>query len=181
LTDGKGETVYFAESLIIFTSNLGIYTEDDRGRRVPNITTDHNYKEMSERIMNEIRQFFNAKLNRPEILNRFGDNFVVFDFIRPDIDKLILVKVLKTIQFNLKKQKNCVFEFDDAFVELFRKLYVKDNLLNGGRGINNRVETHIKNEMVNFMFDQNKTENLNFRVFIDEANQNRVTFQCTGK
>lgn len=180
LTDGKGETVYFGESLIIFTSNLGIYTEDDRGRRVPNITTDHTYDEMSERIMNEIRQFFNAKLNRPEILNRFGDNFVVFDFIRPDVDKLILLKVLKTIQFNLKKQKNCVFDFDDAFVELFRKYYVKDNLLNGGRGINNRVETHIKNEMVNFMFEQNKTENLNFRVFIDEKNQNKVTFQCTG-
>ncbi len=180
LTDGKGETVYFGESLIIFTSNLGVYTEDGLGRRAPNITTDHSYEEMSDRIMNEIRQFFNAKLNRPEILNRFGDNFVVFDFIRPDVDKLILLKVLKTIQYNLKKQKNCFFDFDDAFVELFRKYYIKDNLLNGGRGINNRVETHIKNEMVNFMFEQNKTENLNFRVFVDEKNNNKVTFQCTG-
>lgn len=180
LTDGKGETVYFGESLIIFTSNLGVYTEDERGRRIPNITLDQDYREMSDRIMNEIRQYFNTKLNRPEILNRFGDNFVVFDFIRPDVDKQILVKVLKTIQSNLKKQKNCIFEYDDAFIESFRKIYLKDNLLNGGRGILNRVETHIKNEMVNFMFEQNRTENLNFRVFIDEKKQNKVTFQCIG-
>ncbi len=180
LTDGKGETVYFGETLIIFTSNLGVYTVDERGRRVPNITLEHSYEEMAGRIMNEIRQFFNATLNRPEILNRFGDNFVVFDFIRPDVDKLILVKVLKTIQANLKKQKNCTLEFDDAFVESFRQRFVKDNLMHGGRGINNRVETYIKNEMVNFMFEQNKTENVRFRVFVDPDGR-KVSFECTGK
>lgn len=180
LTDGKGETVYFGETLIIFTSNLGVYTLDERGRRVPNITLDHSYEEMAGRIMNEIRQFFNATLNRPEILNRFGDNFVVFDFIRPDVDKLILVKVLKTIQANLKKQKNCVLEFDEDFVESFRKVFVKDNLMHGGRGINNRVETHIKNEMVNFMFEENKTENIRFRMVVDEA-KGKVSFECIGK
>ena len=30
LTDGRGETVYFSESLIIFTSNVGIVRKDER-------------------------------------------------------------------------------------------------------------------------------------------------------
>lgn len=180
LTDGKGDTVYFSEALIIFTSNLGVYKEDEYGRRVLNIKYEDSYEDMSEKIMEEIQNFFNSKLNRPEILNRFGDNFVVFDFIRPDTDKLIFLMSLNTIQANLQKQKNCRFQYDDRFVELFRKQYLANNLINGGRGINNRVETHIKNGITNFMFDQNKTENLNFRIFIDESDHNKVAFECTG-
>ncbi len=180
LTDGKGETVYFSESLIIFTSNLGVYKEDEHGSRIPNITFNDNYETTSEKILNEIKNFFNTKLNRPEILNRFGDNFVVFDFIRPDVDKYILLKSLGTIKKNLLKQKNCQFEYDDAFIELFRKHYIVDNLINGGRGINNRVETYIKNGITNFMFDQNKTQDLNFNIFIDESNANKVDFKCIG-
>ena len=180
LTDGKGDTVYFSEALIIFTSNLGVYKEDEYGKRVLNIKYEDSYENMSEKIMEEIQNFFNSKLNRPEILNRFGDNFVVFDFIRSDTDKLIFLMSLNTIQTNLQKQKNCRFEYDDTFIELFRKHYLADNLINGGRGINNRVETHIKNGITNFMFEQNKTENLNFRIFIDENDHNRVGFECTG-
>ena len=180
LTDGKGDTVYFSEALIIFTSNLGVYKEDEYGRRILNIKYEDSYEDMSEKIMEEIQNFFNSKLNRPEILNRFGDNFVVFDFIRHDTDKLIFLMSLNTIQANLQKQKNCRFEYDDTFIELFRKLYLADNLINGGRGINNRVETHIKNGITNFMFEQNKTQNLSFRIFIDESDHNRVAFECTG-
>ena len=180
LTDGKGDTVYFSEALIIFTSNLGVNKEDKYGRRISNIKYKDSYEDMSEKIMGEIQNFFNTKLNRPEILNRFGDNFVVFDFIRHDTDKLIFLMSLNTIQANLQKQKNCRFEYDDTFIELFRKLYLADNLINGGRGINNRVETHIKNGITNFMFEQNKTQNLNFRIFIDESDHNRVAFECTG-
>lgn len=180
LTDGKGETIYFSESLIIFTSNLGLFKEDEHGRRIHNVKFENSYEEMSENIMAEIENFFNAKLNRPEILNRFGDNFVVFDFIRPDVDKSILLMNLNIIKTNLMKQKNCHFEFDDIFVEHFRKYYIADNLINGGRGINNRVETYIKNGLTNFMFEQNKTEDLRFRIFVDESNNNMVSFECIG-
>jgi ATP-dependent Clp protease ATP-binding subunit ClpA len=180
LTDGKGETVYFSESLIIFTSNLGVYKEDEYGRRKLNISFEEPFDQMSQNIMSEIRAFFNNKLNRPEILNRFGDNFVVFDFIRPDIDKQILLKSLNTIKDNLLKQKHSRFEFDDQFIELFRKHYLSNNLINGGRGINNRIETHIKNGITNFMFDQQTSENINFCIYIDEADNNRVAFKCIG-
>ncbi|MCD4817167.1 MAG: AAA family ATPase [Candidatus Cloacimonetes bacterium] len=183
LTDGKGETIYFTESLIIFTSNLGINKEDEQGNRIKNIDIEEdNYNEMSEKIMCEIKEFFNSKLNRPEILNRFGDNFVVFDFIRheKDVDKQILMMRLDTIKENLKKQKKCTFKFDDKFVELFRKHYIIDNLINGGRGINNRVETYIKNGIANFMFAQNKSEDLHFRVYIETAKNNKVCFECIG-
>jgi len=168
LTDGKGETVYFTESLIIFTSNLGVYKLDNDGRRVQNILYEDDYTSMSEKIMNEIVRFFTTTLNRPEILNRFGDNFVVFDFIRPPVDKLILMKNLDVIKRNLLKQKNCNFEYDDQFAKLFLKHYVAQNLHMGGRGIINKIETEIKNGITNFMYDQEQSENLNFKIVIDK-------------
>ena len=141
---------------------------DERGRRIQNIFPDDDYSTMSEKIMNEIIKFFTTTLNRPEILNRFGDNFVVFDFIRPPVDKLILLKNLNIIKDNLLKQKNCQFDFDDEFSDKFLKYYVAENLHMGGRGIINKIETEIKNGISNFMFEQDKSDNFNFRVYIDE-------------
>jgi ATP-dependent Clp protease ATP-binding subunit ClpA len=37
LTDGRGETAYFSEAILVFTSNLGIYVEDEHGRRVQSV------------------------------------------------------------------------------------------------------------------------------------------------
>ena len=185
LTDGKGETVYFSESLIIFTSNLGIYRINERGQRVINVEYEDSPGTVAEKIMSEIKMFFTTRLNRPEILNRFGDNFVVFDFIRPPVDKLILMKNLNTIKANLMKQKKCDFQFDEKFIELFRKYYINDNLINGGRGINNRVEAYIKNGLSNFLFEQDKIDGLKFRVVINEAKVGKdkkplVEFECIG-
>lgn len=120
--------------------------------------------------MGEIIRFFTTTLNRPEILNRFGDNFVVFDFIRPPVDKLIFQKNMNVIKQNLLKQKNCTFEYDNQFTDLFLKHYVAENLHMGGRGIINKIETEIKNGITNFMYEQEQSESLNFKVFIDANN-----------
>ena len=44
LTDGRGETVYFSEAIIVFTSNLGIYVEDEHGQRVQNVQPGDPYE-----------------------------------------------------------------------------------------------------------------------------------------
>lgn len=180
LTDGKGETAYFGESLILFTSNLGMYTDDSSGHRVPNVRSSDSYATMSEAVMGEIRNFFSVQLNRPEILNRFGDNFVVFDFIRPDIDKLILEKALGEVKASLLSSRRCRFEYSPQFIEAFRKHYVAENLANGGRGINNRVETHIRNGIANFLFEQDASEDIAFEAFMADmpaAGRSRVCFR----
>lgn len=164
LTDGKGETVYFTQSLIVFTSNLGIFKEDDDGRRIPNVSFNDSYETIEEKIKLEIKNFFGSKLGRPEIFNRFGDNFVVFDFLREEVAGKIVEKNLKVIKENLKKVRNISFEYDDAFVKGFLEACAKDNLEMGGRGIVNKIETHIKNGLTNFMFSTKKVENCTIKV-----------------
>lgn len=164
LTDGKGQTVYFTQSLIVFTSNLGIFKEDEDGRRIPNVSFSDSYESMEEKIKLEIKNFFGSKLGRPEIFNRFGDNFVVFDFIREEVAGKIVEKNLRVIKENLKKLRNISFEYDDAFVKGFLEACAKDNLEMGGRGIVNKIETHIKNGLTNFMFSTKKVENCTIKV-----------------
>jgi ATP-dependent Clp protease ATP-binding subunit ClpA len=159
LTDGKGETVYFSQSLIIFTSNLGIFKEDEYGARTQHVEFGEPYESIDGKVKAEIKAFFANKLGRPEIFNRFGDNFVVFDFIRPEVANRIILKNLNVIKYNLSKLRNISFEFDDAFVDSFLESCAKDNLEMGGRGIVNRIETHIKNGLTNFMFRTRKREN----------------------
>lgn len=160
LTDGKGETTYFTQSLIIFTSNLGIFKKDEDGRRIPNVLFGQdNYEQMEIKIKAEIKNFFALELGRPEIFNRFGDNFVVFDFIRPEVAESIFENNMSVIKRNLSNLKNIVLEYDQNFVKDFIFVYAMDNLDMGGRGIINRIETHIKNGLTNFMFKSGKLEN----------------------
>lgn len=174
LTDGKGDTVYFTQSLIVFTSNLGIFKEDSNGRRIPNVAFSDTYESIEEKIKLEIKYFFGSKLGRPEIFNRFGDNFVVFDFIRPEVAGNIVQKNLSVIKNNLTKLRNISLVYDDEFVISFVEICAKDNLEMGGRGIVNRIETHIKNGLTNFMFESKKVENCTIKMMM---NNNKVIFE----
>ena len=81
LTSGRGEVVYFSESIIIFTSNLGIYKEEN-GQRVLNVSSEEEYPVVESKVKTSIEEYFKFKINRPEILNRIGENIVVRRFAR---------------------------------------------------------------------------------------------------
>ena len=152
MTDGKGETVYFSESIIIFTSNLGIYDTDEYGNRHLNVTMDMSYEEMSKRIIESISNYFKIKLGRPEILNRIGENFVVFDFIREGAARQILQGHIDRISNSLKESKGINITFcDDVQGILQEKAF--GNLENGGRGIGNMIEKYLINPLSRYLFD----------------------------
>ncbi len=88
----------------------------------------------------------------------------MFDFIREEVAGKIVEKNLRVIRENLKKLRNISFEYDDAFVKGFLEACAKDNLEMGGRGIVNKIETHIKNGLTNFMFSTKKVENCTIKV-----------------
>ena len=163
MTDGKGETVYFSESIIIFTSNLGIYDTDEFGNRHLNVAMDMSYDEMSKRIIDSISNYFKLKLGRPEILNRIGENFVVFDFIREDAAKQILQGHIDKISNALKESKEINITFSD---EVLRILQDKafGNLENGGRGIGNMIEKYLINPLSRYLFDNGVSEGANVLV-----------------
>jgi ATP-dependent Clp protease ATP-binding subunit ClpB len=151
LTDGRGETTYFSETVIIFTSNLGIYVEDDTGRRVQNVKPDDTYETVEQRVREAIGDYFKYKLSRPEILNRIGDNIVVFNFITPPIAALIFKGMLKNVASRMMEEHKIALDIPPAVYDRLQALCTRD-LSNGGRGIGNQLESVFINPLSRALF-----------------------------
>ncbi|MBQ9429479.1 MAG: ATP-dependent Clp protease ATP-binding subunit [Clostridia bacterium] len=158
MTDGQGNTVYFSETIIIFTSNLGIYTPGENGRLAANVNSNMSYPEIAARVRGAIEDYFKQQLGRPEILNRIGENIVVFDYIRQDVAMQILDAQLEKIAKSLQNEKQIRLTVSDAAMEVLRA-QVMDNLQNGGRGIGNVVENLLINPLSRYLFDHGILEN----------------------
>jgi hypothetical protein len=144
LTSGKGERVYFSESIIVFTSNLGMTRVSNEFRASANLPS---HAELTRVVNEEIDKFFGERLNRPELRNRLGDNIVVFDFIREDSAHAILQKQLDLVVKRVKEREGIDLEIsgrEDAAPGSAMATLIHEccgNLLNGGRGIGNRLDT----------------------------------------
>lgn len=154
MTDGQGNTVYFSETVIIFTSNLGIYTKNQIGERSANVNMNMTYEELSAKVKGAIKDYFKLDLGRPEILNRIGENIVVYDYIRPQIAKNILAAQLDRICQTLLTDKNIKVTLSDKAFEVLLA-HSLQNLENGGRGIGNIVESMFINPLSRYLFDNN--------------------------
>jgi energy-coupling factor transporter ATP-binding protein EcfA2 len=162
LTSGRGDRVYFSEALIVFTSNLGIYKTNAAGERVLNVSASDSYESVTDKVKEEIDRHFKLVLNRPEILNRMGENIIVFDFIRQDIAEQIFEQMVSANLADLIAQELTV-SLDDSARAGLRSLCLRD-LSNGGRGIRNQVEAHLINPLARALFDKNAQPGDRFRV-----------------
>ncbi len=152
LTDGRGDTTYFSETIIVFTSNLGIYVEDAQGQRVQNVKPSDAYEVVEARVRGAIGDYFKFRLSRPEILNRIGDNIVVFGFITPEVGELIFDGMLRNVARRLR---------DELKLRLVMSAEIRRNLLarctqdlsNGGRGVGNMLESVFINPLSRALFE----------------------------
>ena len=177
MTDGQGNTVYFSETIIIFTSNLGIYVKDAFGNRQPNVTMDMPYAEVQTKVREAIEDYFKLELGRPEILNRIGENIVVFDYIRKEAADLILKGQVDKIIRNLREQKRIEIQIEDSAYEELRSAATAD-LSNGGRGIGNQVESLMINPLSRWLFDQEITGNASIVVEGFDTGSNPPSVRC---
>ena len=158
MTDGQGNTVYFSETIIIFTSNLGIYVKDALGNRQPNVTMDMDYGEVEKRVRAAIEDYFKLELGRPEILNRIGENIVVFDYIRREAGEAILRAQVDKIIRRMEEQKGIRIQIADFAYESLKEAALFD-LSNGGRGVGNQVEALLINPLSRWLFDNEVLQN----------------------
>ncbi|MBL8487805.1 MAG: ATP-dependent Clp protease ATP-binding subunit [Rhodocyclaceae bacterium] len=152
LTDGRGDTAYFSEAIIIFTSNLGIFVADDQGRRVQNVRPGDPYDVVESRVRNAIADHFKYRLARPEILNRIGDNIVVFNFISADIAARIFAGMLGNVVGRVRDEHKVELVVPDEVRERLLGICTRD-LSNGGRGIGNALESAFINPLARALFD----------------------------
>jgi DNA polymerase III delta prime subunit len=153
LTDSKGETVYFSESVIIFTSNLG----------AGEVSADGTNEETAKEFINIVKKYFDTEIKRPELLGRIGyNNIVPFNFIK---NKEFMVKIAKSklnpIQTAIAEKYRLDLEFENElkFVE-----YILDDadITKGGRDILNAINDRLLDELALFLFE-NKPDLSSYR------------------
>jgi ATP-dependent Clp protease ATP-binding subunit ClpA len=166
LTSGRGDRVYFSEALIVFTSNLGIYRTTSEGERVPNVNPEDPLPTVTAQVRSQVDHHFKVVLNRPEILNRIGENIIVFDFIRPDV----AIQIFEQMVTSTLQELDVRVELRPEAKQQLRTLCLAD-LSNGGRGIRNQVEAHLVNPLARALFE---TEGSDFAIIGVESNTLRL-------
>lgn len=148
LTDGRGNTVHFSESILIFTSNLGMYVD-----RELNITPGMPYEQIEQRLKGTISDHFTTVLNRPELLNRFGDNIVVFNFIGPEAADRIFDLQLANICRRVIEEHRLNLTLGSE-VRATLRTWCTSELEKGGRGIGMALESTFVNPLARALFDR---------------------------
>jgi ATP-dependent Clp protease ATP-binding subunit ClpB len=142
LTDGKGRTVNFKNTIIIMTSNVGSDTILDAGRKKDEIgfgeapTVGSEKKSLRDRLMGMLRESF-----RPEFLNRV-DEIVVFDSLRPEqlgliveiqlakVEKRLAEKLIKLVVSPAAKKLLAERGYDPTYGARPLKRVIQDLILN---------------------------------------------------
>lgn len=145
LTDGKGETVSFGESVIIFTSNIGAATIPD----------DSEPEEVQRQFIGAVRRHFVEEMKRPELLNRIGDNVVPFNFIKGGN---FLVNIARAKLEPLRRGLNEKYGIQELrFVDevaALTAIAAKVESRNGGRGVLTALEKYLLDPLAEYLFDQ---------------------------
>jgi hypothetical protein len=153
LSDGRGATTYFSECVLIFTSNLGVTVSDpETGQRVPNISPEDPYEVVETRVRAAIADHFTTELSRPELLNRFGDNIVVFGFIAPEAAREIFSGQLTNILHRVLEEQGVTVDLSPRALDRLREWCTAD-LTKGGRGIGTALESFLINPLARSLFD----------------------------
>jgi len=153
LTDSKGETVYFSESVIIFTSNLG----------ASEVSSSGSNEDIAEEFIKIVKNYFDNEIKRPEILGRIGySNIVPFNFIK---DKEFSIKIAKSklrpVQKAILEKYRIDLEFEDELKFINYILGGADSS-KGGRDILNAINDKLLDELAMFMFE-NKQDLSSFK------------------
>lgn len=128
LTDGKGRTVDFKNTIIIMTSNLGSHI----------IAEIKDEQKMREEVMEIVRQNF-----RPEFLNRVDDLIVFHALTQKDIAKIVEIQ-LSGLQ-RIMASKNLKLELTAAAKEFLAR--VGYDPVYGARPLKRAIQQYVQNPL----------------------------------
>ncbi len=145
LTDGKGDTVSFADTFIVFTSNIGaaeIGRGDDSGA-------------VRKAFVERVRDHFVSALRRPELLGRIGEaNIVAFNFMTDDSFLIEIARSkLEPLRNRLKEKWGVSLRFDDE-VKALAAVVADVDRASGGRGVLNALTNVLLDPLAKFLFEK---------------------------
>ncbi|WNY22953.1 hypothetical protein MmiHf6_02470 [Methanimicrococcus hongohii] len=143
LTDSRGETTYFTDTIIIFTSNLG----------ASEISYSSNKEQVSEDFIQVVKEYFDHELGRPELLGRIGySNIVPFNFIDdPEFTMNIARSKMEPIREGILEKYKIKLEIENE-IKFFDYILKGADTSKGGRDILNALNDRLLSPLSKFLF-----------------------------
>ncbi|MFV0381244.1 MAG: ATP-dependent Clp protease ATP-binding subunit [Breznakia sp.] len=135
ITDAKGTTIDFKNTIIILTSNLGSQFAFDHNA---------NHSEMESNYMSEVKRFF-----KPEFINRI-DEIVVFNALNDTVLEAIAHKFIKELQSRLA-DRDIVLEVDSSVYQAIASEGVDPVF--GARPMKRYIQRHIETLLAKRMLE----------------------------
>jgi ATP-dependent Clp protease ATP-binding subunit ClpB len=129
LTDAKGRTVDFKNTVLIMTSNLGSREIQD---------ADGDEEEVREAVLQELRASF-----KPEFLNRVDDIVIFHQLSRDQIGQIIDVQLERLLA--MLAERNIQLSLDDSARQLLAREGYDPNY--GARPLKRAIQTLIQNPL----------------------------------
>lgn len=146
LTDNKGRTVDFKNTILIMTSNVGSEVIQDNLSRL----NDKNREEILERTKNDVLEILRANV-KPEFLNRIDEIIMFHPLTMTDLKEILKLQINGVKK--LMEEKGLVLQFTD---------YAMDYLCNkgydpsyGARPIKRLLQRELVNELAKALLEGN--------------------------
>ena len=110
LTDSKGRTVNFKNTIVIMTSNIGSHLIQDAFEHV----NENNIEEVTDRARGEVMNLLRQTI-RPEFLNRVDEIIMFHPLLKKDILDIVKIQLEQLKQMVL--QNGIQLEFSDYLLE----------------------------------------------------------------
>ncbi len=162
LTDGKGRTVDFTNTVIIMTSNVGSHYIQEYALDDP--------EKADELVQQELRSMF-----RPEFLNRVDDTIIFRGLTREDMDHIVEIQ-LEHVQ-GLLAERGFGLELTGA-----AKHWLADrgyDPVYGARPLKRVLQTEVQNQLAKHLLAGDFTPGVTIHVDLDE-DAGALTFTAAG-
>ena len=157
LTDSRGQTVFFTESVVIFTSNIGTRSSDSNGKPVDEKKRLSELKKIEDpeeraaavraHFEESVHNYFVFEISRPELLNRIGSHIVAFNFLDNMVTQAHIIRIkLNDIATNFQDKfshKGYILDYSPEVIDYFQEKYGASISRMGGRGLVNAIDDEI--------------------------------------
>jgi ATP-dependent Clp protease ATP-binding subunit ClpB len=160
LTDNKGVTVDFKNTIIIMTSNIGSHLISNEIEKSGGELSDQKYEELQNKLIDQLKQTI-----RPEFLNRVDDTIVFHPLGKEHIRSIVDIQ-LRRVHEMLKKN-NVVLDVSDN---------VKDWLairgydpVYGARPLKRVIQQNITNKLAKQLISRDEEGAVHYEATINKA------------
>lgn len=171
LTDGKGRKVNFKNTIVIFTSNVGVESikkKTEIGFVNTKLTSD-DFIEFEEQLKFELKKEYKV-----EFLNRI-DEIVVFKSLNKEEIYEIIDKLLELLATRVNDLEY-VMEVDSSIKSKIYEIGYSNEY--GVRSIKRAITRIVENELSEYLLKNEPAKNTKLKIYLDEEGNVKIVETC---